>query len=217
MAEQTGGWIEREARNADPSRDRVVLENPETVRELDAILRETFHPAILKIADDAGYVLQPRGPDLDIRSETIGPQFGRTLRFILFDDFAYPFFRGGLSISRVGFMVEREIALGFPRDTNPDLLLRILGHEAFAGNMPTLHVEASVVHPEWNVHYVFTLSAGDGHQTGSWTLHQAALGNMEEVIKGSIALYEAAMVDGLVTDEDVTGFLALAERWYASR
>jgi hypothetical protein len=45
---------------------------------------------------------------------------------------------------------------------------------------------------EWNVHY-------------------------EEVIKGSIALYEAAIIDGLVTDEDVAGFLALAERWYASR
>ncbi len=143
-----------------------------------------------------------------------GPQFGRTLRFIVFDDFAYPFFRGGLSISRVGFMIEREIALGFPRDTNPELLLRILGHEAFAGDRPTLHVETSA---EWNLHYVFTLSAGARHQTGSWTLHQAALGKMEEAIKGSIAICEAAMVDGLVTDEDVAGFLTLAERWYASR
>ena len=39
---------------------------------------------------------------------------------------------------------------------------------------------------------------------------------MQEVIKGSIALYEAAMVDGFVTDEDVMGCLALTERWYAS-
>ena len=69
MAERSLTWIEREARKADASRDRVVLENPETVRELDAILRDTFHPAILKVADDAGYVLHPRGPDLDLRSD----------------------------------------------------------------------------------------------------------------------------------------------------
>ena len=33
---------------------------------------------------------------------------------------------------------------------------------------------------------------------------------MQEVIKGSVALCEAAMFGGLVTDKGVTGFLALA-------
>ena len=41
--------------------------------------------------------------------------------------------------------------------------------------------------------------------------------NMKEAIEGTTALYEAAMVDGLATDEDVVEFLAIAGRWYASR
>ena len=61
MTEPNPTWIEREASKADPSRDRVVLENPETVPELDAILRDTFHPAFLKLADEVGYMLEPRG------------------------------------------------------------------------------------------------------------------------------------------------------------
>jgi hypothetical protein len=92
--------------------ERVVLENPETVQELDAILRDTFHPAFLQLADGTGYLLEPQGPNLELCSGWIGPHFGRTLRFMLFDHLGYPFFRGGLTISRAGFLVDREIWLG---------------------------------------------------------------------------------------------------------
>jgi hypothetical protein len=77
-------------------------------------------------------------------------------------------------------------------------------------------VEPSVVHPEWKVYYVATVSAGEGFEFGPWTLNTAALGNMEDAIYGSIALYEAAMVDGLTTEESFAAFLTLARRWYSS-
>ena len=56
---------------------------------------------------------------------------------MLFDHLGYSFFRGGLTISRAGFLVEREIWLGFPRDTDAGILLRILADEAFVGDKPT--------------------------------------------------------------------------------
>ena len=39
-------WIVEAAQSADPREDRVILENPATVKELDELLIEKFYPPI---------------------------------------------------------------------------------------------------------------------------------------------------------------------------
>ncbi len=209
-------WIVREAARADAREDQVVLENPDAVVSLDAKLRSTFYPFVRAELEKTGFRYLPMEDDLHIESEWLGPDFARVLSFMLFDDFDLLFTRCTLQCSNRGYLVEREFHLGLPESTDPRLLFRILGEPRLAGNMPSLTIQRSMIHPEWNSHFWIEIRAGSGMESGSWTMDKAAMGDIAQTIHDSCDMYEASMVDSLASMEDVERFLEIACRSYES-
>jgi hypothetical protein len=209
-------WIVQEAQKQDPRKDRMILENPAAVRELDELLTQTYYPQIKPILLKCGYPFSSIDENkIPIESRWSGSGLGRCLIFMLFDHFARPILRGSLILSRDGFMFEREFFLGLPQTTDPSFLFRILSDEDFAGNSPSLTVEPSDIYPEWNAYYWITLRSGAGIGSSQWTFHQAALGNIEETIETSVDMYETA-IEGFATMADVEDFLTLARKCFES-
>lgn len=207
-------WIMQEAQNADPQKDRLILENPAAVKELDELLIGKYYPQIRRVLRKTGYPFSSIDDgEIPIESRWSGPDLGRCLIFMLFDDFACPILRGSLTRSRDGFMFEREFFLGLPPTTDPSFLFRILAEEDFAGNRPSLTIEPSEIHPEWNTYYWITIQSGAGIGSSQWTFDQAAIGNIEETIRISIEMYESA-IDGFTTVADVEEFIVLARNCF---
>jgi hypothetical protein len=203
-------WITQAARLADPRRDRVILENPAAVRELDEVLTTQYYPQIMRMLQQTGYRFSSIDDGkIPIESRWAGPDLGRCLIFMIFDDFSLPILRGSLTRSRNGFMFEREFFLALPRTTNPSFLFRILAEDSFAGNKPSLTIEPSVLNPELDVYYWIAIESGAGIESGQWTFDRAALGNIEETISTSIELYEST-IGGFETMADVEEFIARA-------
>ncbi len=207
-------WIYEEARYADPQKDRVILENPAAVRELDEVLMGQYYPRIRQALQETGYPFSSIDDGkIPIESRWDGLDLGRCLTFMLFDDFDCPILRGSVTRSRDGFMFNREFFLGLPRTTDPSFLFRIMADEAFAGTIPSLTIEPSEIRPEWNTYYWITLESGSGIAGSEWTLDQAAIGDIEETIKTSVEMYEAT-IEGFATMTDVEQFIALARRCF---
>ncbi len=204
-------WILQEAHKEDPTKDRVVLENPQVRRQLDELLLNKYHPFIKKALDRTEYPYSSVD-EIKIESKFIGPEFSRALTFMIFDHFRYSFFRGAISCSKSGFFLENEFFLGLPRDTEPSFLFRILSDERFAGNPPTLDIQESTIFPEWNTYFHITLSSGRGFEFGSYSLYSTAFGHIEAAIQDSIGMYEQSMIDGFSTVQDVEDFLEIAYR-----
>ncbi|OHD23364.1 MAG: hypothetical protein A2Y38_14135 [Spirochaetes bacterium GWB1_59_5] len=209
-------WLEEQAKKADPWHDRAILETPDVVRELDALLMATYEPYIREELAKTGYVEAPPADERWIESKWIGPELSRALTFMLFDHLSYPFFQGVFSCTRRGFFMERECFLGFPRQTDPSLLFRILGEDSLRGNPPELTIAPSLIHPEWDVYFQITLSAGTGLETGPWTLHEGAKTIIKQVIEDSVEMYEISMVDSFSTLQDLENLLRAARRSYES-
>ena len=210
-------WIVQEAQKADANKDRVILENPAAVKELDELLTATYYPQIKQMFQNCGYPFSSLAEGkIPIESRWSGPGLGRSLRFMLFDEFACSFLRGALILSTEGFMFEREFFLGLPETTDPSFLFWILSEEAFRGNTPSLVIEPSDLHPEWNGYYWITIQSGAGIGSSQWTFHQAALGNIEETISTSVQMYEASMIEGFATMGEVEEFLTLARTCFES-
>jgi hypothetical protein len=205
-------WIEREAKKADPSTDRIVLENPKTVKDLDGLLRGTFLPFIIGALEKTGYPFSPSGKEASFTSEWLGAGLRREFVFLLSDHLQFPFFRGTFSCSMTGFLIEKTFTLGLSKDTDPSFLFRILGDPRFHGVPPTLTIQPSAWRTDWNVHYCIDIHAGDGMDTGPWTLHNVAKERLQSLIEDAAAMYEQSMVDGFETVEDVDEFLSIAER-----
>ena len=209
-------WILQEARNADPQRDRVILEDPAAVRELDELLIEKYYPPIRGALQETGYPFSSiDDASIPIESRWNGTDLGRCLVFMLFNDYACPVLRGSLTRSRAGFMFEQQFFLGLPQTTDPSFLFRIMSEESFAGNRPSLTIEPSEINPDWNAYYWITLQSGSGIVSSEWTLYQAAIGNIEETIRASVEMYECA-ADGFTTIEDVEEFIALARKCFGA-
>jgi hypothetical protein len=209
-------WLDEEVKKADPRHDRATLENPDAVRELDALLVDTYEPYIRGELARTGYPNAPPAGERWIESKWIGPEFSRALAFMLFDHLSYPFFRGAFSCSRRGFFMERECFLGFPREADPLLLFRILSEDSFRGNPPELTIAPSPIHPEWDVYFQVKLSAGTGLETGPWTLHEGAKTIIKQAIEDSVEMYEISMVDAFSTVQDLEKLLRAARRSYES-
>ena len=209
-------WVGREAARADLGADRVVLENPDVVGALDSKLRETYLPFIRAELEKTGFPYQPVENDLHIDSQWMGPYLARALPFMLFDHFGQLFMRCTLLCSSRGHLLEREFNLGLPETTDPRLLFRILGEPRLSGYTPSLTIERSALHPEWNSYFWIEIHAGSGIEPGPWTLDNAAMGNIAQTIHDSCEMYEVAMVEGLSSIEDVERFLDIACRSYES-
>lgn len=134
---------------------------------------------------------------------------------MLFDDLSYSFFKGKLILSKRGYMIERSFTLGLPRDTDPAFIFRILSDEQFAGFPPSLHIEKeSEVFPDWNTYYYIEFHRGSGIDSGGWTLHNTAKGNIKEAIENSIEMYEHSMIEGFSSLSDVEEFLKIEYQTY---
>ncbi len=207
-------WIVEAAQSADPRKDRVILENPAAVKELDEQLIKTYYPPIRRALQETGYPYSSVDDDaIPIESQWSGPELGRCLTFMLFDEFAGAILRGSLTRSRSGFMFGREFFLGLPATTEPSFLFRIMAEEAFAGMMPSLTIQPSRLHPEWDIYYCITLESGAGISGGPWTLDQAAIGNIEQTIATSVKMYKST-IDGFATMADVEEFIELARKCF---
>ena len=203
-------WIIEEARRADRGRDRVILENPTVVRELDELLIETYYPPVKRALQDTGYAHSSIDAGaIPIESRWSGPELGRCLIFMLFDELGGAILRGSLTRSRSSFLFGREFFLGLPESTDPAFLFRIMAEEDFAGMMPSLTIQRSRLRPEWDTYYCIMLESGAGVSAGPWTLDQAAISNIEQTIHTSIAMYETTK-GGFETMAEVEEFIDLA-------
>src|SRR6056297_1092324 len=120
-------WIIEEAKKQDPQKRRVVLENPEIVREIEDSLIGDFYPFVRTELENSGFRYYPSPLELRLKPEVaINDNPARSFTLILLDDLGYSFFRGKLILSPVGYMFEREFTLGLPKDTNPSFLFQIL-------------------------------------------------------------------------------------------
>jgi len=209
-------WIVEEARKQDPNKQCVVLENPETVREIEDALLGDLYPFVRTELENSGYLYSPSPIELKLDTEVeIDDNPARSFIFMLFDDLSYSFFKGKLKLSKRGYMFERRISLGLPKETDPSFMFRILSDENFAGFPPSLHIEGeSEIFPEWNTYYYIEFHSGSGIDSGGWTLHNTAKGNIKEAIENSIEMYEHSMIDGFSTLADVEEFLKIAYRTY---
>jgi hypothetical protein len=113
-------------------------------------------------------------------------------------------------------MFDRKFFLGLPKTTDPTFLFKIISDPHFSGNPPSLHIERSVLHPEWNSYFYITFEAGNGFESGAWGMHSTALCDIAQTIHDSLSLYEASMVEGLTTMDEVDAFLHLAYRCFGS-
>jgi hypothetical protein len=209
-------WIEAEAKNADSTKDRVVLENPLTVAELDHLLLSKFYPFISEALKKTSLPYHPADDQLKIESKWLGPHLARELTFLLFDHLGQAFLRFSFACSTGGYMFERDFLLGLPETTDPTILFKILSDSRFSGNPPSLHIERSIIHPEWNTYFCITFHAGDGFESGRWGLHSPALADVAQTIENSVELYETSMVEGLKTIEEAQAFLQQASRSFGS-
>jgi len=209
-------WMIEEAKKQDPNKNRVVLENPQTVSEIEEALLGDFYPFVRTELENTGYSYSPSPIEITLDTEiAIGNNPARSFTFMLFDQFGYSFFMGKLILSKNGYMFEREFSLGLPRETDPLFMIRILSEKRFSGYPPSLHIEEdSEIFPEWNTYYYIDFKSGSGIESGSWTLHNAAKGNISEAIQNSIEMYEHSMVEGFSSLADVEAFLEIAYRTY---
>ena len=140
----------------------------------------------------------------------------RRLTFTLFDDLGSLFLRCSVSCDRLGYMVEKEFYMDLPESTDPTFLWRILGDLRFTGNPPSLTVQRSVLHPEVKRFFWIKFQAGEGFDSGPWEMHGEAIADIKRTIKDACEMYEASMVEGFQSLEDVDRFLEVASRSFES-
>lgn len=204
-------WLQQQASKADPSKDIVIIENPEVRNDFDKLLTTTFAPKIWELLMATGYKVLPEKPE---PSSNLSYALVRKLDFMLFDYQDYMFFRGAFTVSQNGWMFERTFSLGLPQTTNPDLMLRIIGDSRFSGMPPTLEIQKSDSRPAWDTYFFITFKAGKGTSWGTSTIYDHALTSVESVIAASQQMYFMAMADMLSTQADVEKFLTVAAIGY---
>ena len=207
-------WLIEEAKKIDPQSDRIILENPEAVKQLDKLIMDVYYPFILGELEKTGYLYAPVNDELIIESTWNGGDLARSVVFMLFDHLNYPFFRGKLDCFEDGFILNKEFSIGLPEDTDPAFMIRILEDEKFEGMPPSLSVEKPHLFPEQNTYFHITLESGSGFGFKGWSLNNIATGNVESAIHESIEMYELSMVDGFSTMSDVEDFLGIAYKGY---
>ncbi len=130
-------WIIKESKKAKTEKNYVILENPKERRKLDDILLKTYWPKIQEHCNKTEYILpveENKKTDFELSFD-----YSRSLTFLLFDEQS-SFFRGKLSVSLNSWMLESELFLGLPKETEPEIIFGILGNSRFAGNPPKLYV-----------------------------------------------------------------------------
>lgn len=196
-------WLLKEAEKCNSDKDRVILENPHTVNELDESLIHNYYPFIRSELEKTGFPFYPQKSEMKIESKWNCDDLGRSITFLMMDDFGALFFRGSITISKSAFMLEKEFFLELDERTKPSLIFRILKDDRFMGMPPTLEIQ--------NSKFIVKFQAGNGLGFTGWNLNNMALEDIEAVIKDSASMYEAS-IDGFSTVKDVERFLRVAQR-----
>ena len=208
-------WLIEEAKKTNSQKDRIILENPEAVKQLDERIHIVFWPFIREKLENSGYVYMPGNEDYELTSTWGGSGgLGRSLIFMLFDEMSSTFFRGTLECSADSFFLKREFFLSLPEDTDPKILFRILKDEKLSGMMPSLTIQKSILSQEQGESFHITIEAGTGYGFKGWSLDNIAKGDIESVIDTSVKMYEHSMIDGFSSMNDVENFLEIAYSAY---
>ena len=187
------------------------------IAALDEFLLKRYLPFIRTELEMTGYPYSPsRDAIPSIESAWKGPELARKLTFMLFDELKFLFLRCSVSCDGLGYLVEKEFFLDLPESTDQKLLVRILGDARFAGNPPSLMVQRSALHPDLSKFFWVKIEAGSGFDSGPWQLHGEALTDIEHTIKNACEMYEASMVEGFQSADDVDRFLEVASRSFES-
>lgn len=216
MIEKGVNWIIEEAEREDPQNDRIILENPKSIEELDTLLIEKFYPVILQALKETDLPYHPvNKKDIKIDSTWGGPgSLGRSLSFILFDHINYPILRSDIVVSKTGYMFNRTFFLSLPKEIEPGFLFRILNDPQFRGMPPTLTIYEAEDKSQCNDYFNITFEAGSGYEFGPFSLYNTVIHLIEATIKDSVEMYELSMIDGFSSMEDVNAFLQVAYRCF---
>jgi len=197
-------WIVKEAEKIKEYKDIAILEKPDIKKELDDMLLKKYWPAIEVSLKDTGYIYYP-----DDKPETefeFSYELTRSLIFMLFD-YESAIFRGKLSLSQTGWMLERESFLQLTDKTDSEVIFDIIGDPRLKGIPPALEI-----HKDMPFIYQIHFQGGSG---GGWLVHsdKTIYRKIDEVINIGIYLYEFS-IDGYILKEDVNEFLQLAYQTY---
>lgn len=151
-------WILKEAMKSRKSSDVVILEKPDVKRYLNVLLLRRFWPVIHSSLEASDYVYFPKSkPETEWEESQ---KLTRSLTFILSDG-RYAFFKGTLSCSTEGWMLERKFNLSLSQENDLQVIIEILGNSRFAGCPPTLTVDRALDKNSADF-YEITLHAGHG-------------------------------------------------------
>jgi len=207
-------WITTEAKKTIPDKDIVTLVNPETIKLLDDILLNRYHPYIEKQLKETDFQFSIFD---ELETNQKSGKLTRELGFMIFDAMEYSFFRGTISRSINGYFLEKEFFLELPEETSPEILFRILSEKRFAGMPPEMTMQPSEIRPEWNGYFYITFSNGKGlSQTGysGYNLDQMAFGEIKDAIHDSIEMHENSMIEGINNIDELEKFLNICYRSY---
>jgi hypothetical protein len=197
-------WMLKEAEKIKDYKDVAILEKPDIKKELDDMLIKKYWPAIEVSLKDTGYIYSPDGkPKTEFE---FSYELTRSLTFMLFD-FESAIFRGKLSLSPTGWMLERESFLQLTDKTDPEVIFDIIGDPGFKGFPPTLEIHKDMP-------YIYQIHFQDGSGS-NWLTHTDEIihRKINEVINLGVKLYEFT-IDGCIIKKDVNEFLQLAWKLY---
>ncbi|MBI5096731.1 MAG: hypothetical protein HZB32_03655 [Nitrospirae bacterium] len=200
-------WILKEANKVRKSSNVVILEKPDVKRYLNGLLLKRFWPVIYSSLEASDYVYFPESnPETEWEE---GHTLTRSLTFMLSDG-RYTFFRGNLSCSTEGWMLEREFNLSLSRENDLQVIIEILGNSRFAGYPPTLSIDR-VLDKKGADFYQITFHAGSG--TGWGYGEEYVDEKIRKIIDVNIRMYDFAM-DSIITPQDLGEFLTIAYEAY---
>lgn len=197
-------WLINECKKADKSKGIVILENPEEKYYLDDLLINRFWPVIRLKLKNTNYNYEPE-EDPQINLE-LSYELERSLTFMLFDK-KKAFFRGKLSCSITGYMLESEFFLGLSKENNPLIIFEILGNSRFTGLPPTLEI-----HKDSQEYFQITFHHGKGAGWGVYD-DKKIDDRISKTIDVNTKLYEFSKC-GYISEEKIGDFLSLVYEVY---
>jgi hypothetical protein len=208
-------WADELLKDKNHSDEKIILENPSIIDELDNLLTDRFYPEIYQMLQKTSFPFHPEESDsLKISSYNRQNEVARKFHFGLDDPLHYPILQSEIAVSRKGYYVNRKFNLGLPRNIPPDFLFRILSDKRFVGMPPSLHVEESILRPDWNVYFCITFEAGNGFWGKDFSFFNSAFSIIEDTIGNAVEMYENSMVEGFNSIDDVDRFLYIAAKTF---
>ena len=200
-------WILKEAMKSRKSSDVVILEKPDVKRYLNGLLKKRFWPVIHSSLEASNYVCLPESnPETEWEENQ---KLTRSLTFMLSDG-RYVFFKGTLSCSVEGWMLQREFYLSLSQENNLQVIIEILGNSRFAGCPPTLSIDRAL-DKKGAYFYEITFHAGSG---AGWGYGEEYVDEkIRKIIDVNIRMYDFTM-DSNITPQGLGEFLTIAYEAY---